>query len=135
MARLVVLVIVSALAVTPAAALSAPAAQQQPVAEQALLQNQVGEQPAPAPQPVQPAVEDGRIGRGELLLIGLAIVVLLGAIWLVISRDARRATAGRLRTRDGERGSDRSGSGTRAARRTRRLSAAERQRRKRGRAR
>jgi hypothetical protein len=130
MARIVVaLAIVAALAATPAAAPAAPAPAQYLAASE-----QPAPAPAPAPTPVQP-VDDGTIGFGELLLIGAAIVGLIGLIWLVISRDARRATGGRRRLKEPEPGSARGSGATRAARRPRRPSAAERQRRKRGRAR
>jgi hypothetical protein len=149
MARIVALIVVAALAAMPAGALAAsrggarrqpaPApTQQAPAAEQPLLQNTV---PQEAPAPVQQApttqteADSGSIGGGELLLIAAVIVALIGAIWFVIARDAKRVTAGRVRTADGDLGSGRGGSATRAARRSRRLSADERRRRKRGRAR
>jgi len=107
-------------------------------ADTPLLQDTAAQQQAPAPVQQAPTtqteVDDGSLGGGELALVGLGIAVLIGAIWLVISRDARRVTAGRVRTADGEPGEGRGGSATRAARRSRRLSATERRRRKRGRA-
>jgi hypothetical protein len=129
MARIVAILVVAALAAIPAAA---PAADPQP-----LLQDTPAQQQAPVPQQApttQTTVDDGSLSSRELALVGLGIVVLIGAIWFVISRDARRFTAGRVRTADGEPGAGRGGSATRAARRSRRLSAEERRRRKRGRA-
>jgi hypothetical protein len=130
MARIVAIVVAVMLAATPAAALAAD--------PPALLQDTATQQaPVPVQQTptTQTTVDDGSIGTGELLLIGLGIAVLFGGIWFVISRDARRATAGRIRTVDGGMGEGRGGNATRAGHRTRRLSAAERKRRKRGRAR
>jgi hypothetical protein len=83
----------------------------------------------------QTEADNGSVGGGQLALIALAIVGLIGGIWFVIARDARRVTAGRMPSPDGEVGAGRGGSATRAARRGRRLSADERKRRKRGRAR
>jgi hypothetical protein len=68
------------------------------------------------------------------VLVGLGVVVLIGGIWAVIARDARRATGGRVRNADGALPGGCGSSATRAARRSRRLSAEERRRRKRGRA-
>jgi hypothetical protein len=142
MARIVATMVVVALAAMPAGALGATGAglTPQPAApEQPLLQNQVQEAPAPAPAPAPgpPSAAESRIGPAELLLVGLAVAALIGGIWFAISRDARRATAGRLRTQaaGGDAGLGGGGSATRAARRSRKLSAAERRRRKRGRAR
>jgi hypothetical protein len=130
-ARIVAIVIVVMLAVTPAGALAA--------GSQSPLQDTVPQQqPTPAPQtppPSQTEANSGSIDSGELLLIVAGIAVLIGGIWMVISRDARRVTAGRVRTADSELGAGRGGSPTRAGRRSRRLSAEERRRRKRGRAR
>jgi hypothetical protein len=133
MARIVALLVVGVLAAAPAAGLAAappPDPTQSPF--QAPSQNQVGEQPAQqAPVPVQPTQADnGSISSGEVLLAVVAVVALIGGIWFVISRDARRATAGHVRSTESVVG----GSATRASRRSRRLSAAERKRRKRGRA-
>ena len=130
MARIVAIAVAAVLAATPAAVSAADST--------GLLQD-TATQPAPAPvqqaPTTQTTVDDGSIGAGELLLIGLGIAVLFGGIWFVISRDARRATAGRIRTVDGGLGEGRGGSATRSGHRTRRLSTAERKRRKRGRAR
>jgi Tfp pilus assembly protein FimV len=141
MARIVAMMVVVALAAMPAGALAGTgeALTPQVAPEQPLLQNQAQEapQPAPAPAPALPPSEaESRIGPGELVLVALVIVVLLGGIWYAISRDARRATRGRVHPQPvaGE-GLGAGGSATRAARRTRKLSAAERRRRKRGRAR
>jgi hypothetical protein len=124
MARIVAIMVVAVLAAMPAAAAAAPAPQQQsPVQQQPV--------PAPAPQPV-PGPESTTFGPGTLLLIGLVIAALIGGIWFVIARDARRATAGRGHAQPG---GDAGRSATRSARRSRKPSAAERQRRKRGRAR
>lgn len=139
MVRIVALIVVAVLAAAPAAALGAA---QAPTPAQSLL----GVPPSTTPaqeQPVQQApaqqapaqqteADSGSISGAQVVLIGLAVVALIGGIWFVIARDARRATAGRVRTADAE---VRGGSATRAARRSRKLSAAEKQRRKRGRAR
>jgi hypothetical protein len=145
MVRIVALVAVVALAAMPAAALAAPGDSQQApapaVQEQPLLQNPVQEAPpaatTPAPAPVQQTEADGTIGRGQLVVIALVIVGLIGGIWFAIARDARKATAGRTHAHaaGSEDAAGRGGSATRAARRSRKPSAAERQRRKRGRAR
>ncbi|HEX7292481.1 MAG TPA: hypothetical protein VF250_15285 [Conexibacter sp.] len=135
MARIVALIVAATLAAAPAAGLAAapPDPTQSPF-QQAPSQNQVGEQPEPTPTPAPREVDDGSIGGREALLIGVGVVALIGGIWVVISRDAKRATAGLVRSGDGALGEGRGGSATRAARRTRRLSAAERRRRRRGRA-
>ena len=133
MARIVVLMAVAVLAATPAATsvAAAPPEPQQSPFQQAPPQNEVGEQPAPLPAPApQTQVDDGSIGGREALLIGVGIVALIGGIWFVISRDAKRATAGRLPAA----GRSSGGRATRATRRGRRPTAAERRRRKRGRA-
>lgn len=142
MARIVALLIVGVLAAMPAAALAAngpPEPQQSPFQQTpAQSQNQVGEQQAPVQTPAPAAQTEagsGSIGTGEGLLIALGIAALIGGIWFAIARDARRATGGHLRTADSAVSDGRSGSATRASRRTRRLSADERKRRKRGRAR
>lgn len=140
MVRIVALLVVLTLAAVPAAALAAapvqPGSQEQP-----LLQNQAApvpqdQAPAPTPAPTRDQADDGSIGSGQMLLIGLGIAALIGGIWVVIARDARRATAGRRHAHAAgvDSGAGRGGSATRSARRTRKLSAAERQRRKRGRA-
>lgn len=136
MARIVALLVIALFAAAPAAALAAqpPDPTQSPF-QQTPPQNQIEEQPgetqAPAPAPQQQTqFDDGSIGGNELLLIGAGIIALIGGIWFVIARDAKRVTAGRVPAADG--GFSRSA--TRASRRSRRLSAAERKRRKRGRA-
>jgi hypothetical protein len=135
MARIVAILVVAALAVLPATApaASSGAAQQ----SQQLLQDTATQQ-QPAPAPTTPAQQteanSGSISRGELLLVVLGIAALIGGIWFVIARDARRVTGGRTRTADGALARERGGSPTRAGRRSRRLSAEERKRRKRGRA-
>jgi len=136
MARIIALLVIMVLAAAPAAAVAAapPDPTQSPF-QQTAPQNQIEEQPgetqAPAPAPQQTQLDDGTIGGKEALLIGAGIVALIGGIWFVIARDARRVTAGRVPAADG--GSF-GRSATRASRRGRRLSAAERKRRKRGRA-
>jgi hypothetical protein len=133
MARIVVLMAVAVLAAMPAvtSGAAAPPEPQQSPLQQGPSQNQVGEQPVPTPAPApQTQVDDGSIGTREALLIGVGIVVLIGAIWFVIARDAKRATAGRLPAASSSTGAR----PTRASRRSRRLTAAERRRRKRGRA-
>jgi hypothetical protein len=141
MVRIVALLVLAAFAATPAAALgAAPAQQQSPLQQQAPAQsqNQVGEQttPTPAPAPTtQTQANDTSFGARDALLVAVGLAVLIGGIWFVIARDAKRATAGRVRTADSALGDGRGGSATRSARRSRRLSADERRRRKRGRAR
>ncbi len=146
MVRFVAIVVAAALAAIPAAALGASAGgsqQQTPLGQQqqhSPLQDTAPQQgPAPVQQQQQlPASQteanSGSLSGRDVLLIGIAIVALIGGIWFVIARDAKRVTAGRLRTSDGAVGEGRGGSATRAARRNRRLSAEERKRRKRGRA-
>ncbi len=134
MARIVALLVVAVLAAAPAAGLAAalPDPTQAPF-EQApsQTQNQVGEEPTQTQAPPQQAdLDDTAVGAREALLIGVGIVALIGGIWFVIARDAKRVTAGRVPAADSSRGT----SATRASRRSRRLSAAERRRRKRGRA-
>ena|SRR5437763_15573308 len=140
MVRIVALLVLAALAATPAAALAAAPAQQQPLQQQAPApsQNQVGEQTAPTPAPApttQTQADTSSFGARDALLVAAAIVALIGGIWFVIARDAKRATAGHVRPADSALGDGRGGSATRSARRSRRLSADERKRRKRGRAR
>jgi hypothetical protein len=133
MARIVALMVVAVLAAAPAAGVAAPPDPTQSPFQQAPPQNQIGEQPvetrAPSPPP-QTQLDDGSIGGTEALLIGVGIVALIGGIWFVIARDAKRVTAGRVPAADGGLGR----SATRASRRSRKLSAEERRRRKRGRA-
>jgi hypothetical protein len=141
MSRIAAIAVVAALVAMPAAALAAQPQENPFLPEQ--------EQPAPAPEapPVVPTpapapapVETGPtpISRASLALIVLGVAALIGVIWIAIARDARRATAGRVRvrTRDADPFAvPQGGSATRAAPRSRKLSAAERKRRKRGRAR
>lgn len=136
MLRIAALLVLATLAAMPAAALGAAPAQQ-PLQQQAPApsQNQVGEQtttPTPTPAPTQ--ASDRSFGARDILLVVAGIVALIGAIWFVIARDAKRATAGHVRPADSALGEGRGGSATRSARRSRRLSADERKRRKRGRA-
>lgn len=136
MARIVAIVVVAALAAMPAGALGAiggagQSAPAPPVQQQAPLQNQAPEAPQPAPAELPESEVESRIGPGTLMLVIAGVVVLLGGVWYVIARDARRATAGRIRTQTAGDGLG----GTRAARRSRKLSSAERKRRRRGRAR
>ena len=140
MARIVALLVLAAFSAIPAAALGAAPAQQQSPLQQAPAptQEQVGAQTTPAPAPAQTSqteADSGSIGTRDGLLIAAGIVALIGGIWFVIARDAKRATAGHVRTADSALGEGRGGSATRSARRSRRLSADERKRRKRGRAR
>jgi hypothetical protein len=135
MARIVTLLIVAVLAAAPAAGLAAAPADptQPPTFEQTPSQSQnlVGEEPTQTQAPPRPAdLDDTSVGGREALLIGVGIVALIGGIWFFIARDAKRVTAGRVPAADS--GSGRSA--TRASRRSRRLSTAERRRRKRGRA-
>jgi hypothetical protein len=134
MARIVALLVVALIAAAPAGALAAaPSDPTQSPFQQApaQTQNQVGEPPAQTQAPQQTSADDGSISGWDGLLIGAGIVILIGGIWVVIARDAKRATGGRVPAADSGLGG---GSATRASRRSRRLSAAERRRRKRGRA-
>jgi hypothetical protein len=133
MARIVATMVVVALAATPAGALGATELTPEPAPQQPLLQNPVQEAPEPEPAPAPSSTTESRIGPGTLLIVGGAILALIGGIWFVIARDAKRATAGRLRTQTA--GGETGGNPTRAGHRSRRLSSAERRRRKRGRAR
>jgi glucose/arabinose dehydrogenase len=141
MIRIVALLVLAALAAMPVAALgAAPAQQQSPLQQQvpAQSQNQVGETTTTAPTPApttQTEADSGSLGVRDGLLVAVGIAALIGGIWFVIARDAKRATAGHVRTADSAVGEGRGGSATRSARRNRRLSADERKRRKRGRAR
>jgi len=135
MARIVALLVIAVLAAAPAAGLAAATTDptQSPFQQQAPAptQNQVGEVPAQTQAPAtQTSADNGSISGWDGLLIGAGIVALIGGIWFVIARDAKRATAGRVPAADSGLG----GSATRASRRSRRMSAAERKRRKRGRA-
>jgi len=139
MLRIAAIAVVAALVAMPATALAARQPQQNPFLPQ---QQQPAQEPVPAaPPPPPPApVETGPtpLSRGSLALIALGLGVLIGGIWIFIARDARRATAGRVRVRS--RGEEpfavpQGPSPTRAAPRSRKVSAAERKRRKRGRAR
>jgi hypothetical protein len=134
MARIVALLIIVAITVSPAAGIAAaPTDSTQSPFQQAPAptQDQVEQQPVQTQAPAsQTQADDGSVSGTEALLIGVGIVALLGGIWVVIARDARRATAGRVPSADSPLG----GSATRASHRSRRLSAAERKRRKRGRA-
>jgi|SRR5215207_1863241 len=142
MVRFVALLVLAALAAMPAAALGATATQgQQSPFQQAPAQSQndVGEQttptPTPTPAPVtQTEADSGSLSTRDGILIVIGIAALIGGIWFVIARDAKRATGGHVRTTDSALGDSRGGSATRAGRRSRRLSSAERKRRKRGRA-
>src|SRR4051794_5215437 len=136
MARTLALLVLAALVASPAAALGAAPAQQQSPFEQAAAQSQapvVQQTPTPAPT-TQTEADSGSLGTRDALLVAAGIAALIGGIWFVIARDAKRATAGHVRADDGALGEGRGGSATRAGRRSRRLSAAERRRRKRGRA-
>jgi len=132
MARFVALMAVAALAVAPAAAVAAS----NPLLPAPAPQQQAPQQaPAPAPAqtqaPVQNTDPNGSLAGWQVVLIGLGVIALIGGIWIVIVRDAKRATAGRVRAADA---APRGASATRAGRRSRKLSAEERRRRKRGRA-
>jgi hypothetical protein len=139
MARIAALIVVALLTAMPAAAVAAtnpfvPAPQQAP-------QNAAPTQaPAPTPAPVTTTTSnDGGISDGQVALLSLAGVALIVGIWMIIMRDARRATAGRVNTGRSRRDDDGTvrtgGRATKAAHRSRKLSPAERQRRKRGKAR
>jgi hypothetical protein len=128
-----IIAVAAALAATPAVAVAAQPNPFLPQQERS-TQEAPPQAPAPAPAPVQETVRP--IDRGTLGLIVLGVCALIGAIWFVIARDARRATQGRVRSGRGDALAASSGRGaTRAPPRGRRLSSAERRRRKRGRAR
>jgi len=137
MARLAAILAVVALAATPAAALAA--AQPNPFLPQQEQQQAPQEAPAqeaPAPQQA-PAQQSGdtSIGGGTILLVIVGLAALIAGIWVVIVRDARRATKGRMRVQTSRADPDAARRASRAAPRGRKLSAEERRRRKRGRAR
>lgn len=136
MARIVAMMVVAALAAMPAAAFGGTAEPGlRPAPDPSLLQNQIGEAAAQQPAPAAPTrTDDGVFGTGELALVGVAVVALMGGVWLAIARDARRAAARRRAQPAGGDPRLSRRSPTRA-RRARRLSAAERRRRKRSRAR
>ena len=140
MARLAsILTVVALLAAAPAAIAAAP--QPNPFLPQAGAQQGAQEPVTPQQQaPVQQAPAqstDNGIGSGTIMLVVFGLIALVGGIWVVIVRDARRATEGRVRVRTsrtadpdaGRRGT------TRPPSRSRKPSPAERRRRKRGRAR
>jgi len=131
MLRLAAIVAVAAaLAAMPAAALAV----QNPFLPQPQTQAPP-EQQAPAPAPVQED-QPGDLSGATVVVAAIGLAALFGVIWVMIIRDARRATAGRSRVRTSRTDPDAGGrSGTRAPPRGRRLSPAERRRRKRGRAR
>ena len=135
MPRIVALLVLAVLAAAPAVGSAATTTDptQSPFQQQtpASPQNQVGEAPTQTQAPPQQtSADNGSISGREGLLVGAGIVALIGGIWFVIARDAKRVTGGRVPAADSGLG----GSATRASRRSRRLSAAERRRRKRGRA-
>jgi hypothetical protein len=135
MLRLAAIVAVAvALAAMPAAALAV----QNPFLPQPQTQAPP-EQPAPAPAPA-PTQEDepGDLSGATVVVAANGLAARFGVIWVMIIRDARRATAGRSRVRTSRTDPDLAGGargGNRTQPRGRRLSPAERRRRKRGRAR
>ncbi len=138
MARLFLLIaLLAALAAVPAGA--APQANPFLPAAPQVQPSQIEEAPAQQPAQAPAAQTDGGISNSTLVALLIGVGVLLTGIWVAITRDARRATVGRVRTRT-SRVDDpfevRQGrAATRAAPKSRKLSAAERKRRKRGRAR
>jgi hypothetical protein len=139
MSRLVALLVV-ALALSASPALGAAAPQANPFLPQQEApqgaQEPVPQQQAPVQQAPTTSADTG-IGSGTILLVVIGLIALVGGIWVVIMRDARRATEGRVRVRtsrtDDPDVARRSGS--RPPPRSRKPSPAERRRRKRGRAR
>jgi hypothetical protein len=117
MARLaVLLLVVAALAALPAAGTAAS------------IPVEVSKQQEAPPRP---ATENG-VSDSQLALMALGAVVLIAGIWVVIVRDARRRVPEHKR-RAAARASDAPGA-RRARARGRKLSPAERRRRKRSRA-
>jgi hypothetical protein len=138
MARLATIVaVVALLAASPAAIAAAP--QPNPFLPGAGAQQGAQEPVQPQQAPVQQAPTqstDNGIGSGTIALVVIGLIALIGGIWVVIMRDARRATAGRVRTRTSRTDPDVGRrSGSRPPPRSRKPSPAERRRRQRGRAR
>jgi uncharacterized protein HemX len=136
MVRLVAILLAAALlAVLPARALAATQTNPFLPQQEQPQPSQVEEVPPPA-APVQQ--QDTGLDSGTATLLIVAAVALIAGIWVAITRDARRATAGRVRTRTARADPfevPQGASPTRTARKTRKQSPAERRRRKRGRAR
>jgi hypothetical protein len=135
--RLVVILLV-ALAAMPASA--AAAVQSNPFLPQpeqpTAGQDQAPAQAPVAPAPVQQQTTDTGISSGTQTLLIVAAIALIGGIWFVIARDARRATAGRVRVHTSRTDpDDQRRRATRPPPRGRKPSPAERRRKKRGRAR
>jgi len=105
-----------------------------------LPQNQTPTQPTttPAPVPQAPTTSTasgtGLSGSGTLV-IAIGALVILGGISLFIWRDARRRAPVRARAGGAGGGAEGSRTGSKARQKPRKLSPAERRRRKRGRAR
>jgi hypothetical protein len=138
MARLTALIVVLTLAATPAAIAAAP--QPNPFLPQQEAPQGAQEPVAPQQAPVQQAPttsDDTGIGGGTVMLVVIGLIALISGIWVVIVRDARRATEGRVRMRTSRTDDPDIGrrSGSRPPPRSRKPSPAERRRRKRGRAR
>src|SRR5829696_5208827 len=99
MARFIVMLVV-VLAAMPVAAVAAPAPQPNPFLPQP-QQEEVPQNQAPQQAPVAPAPtsvqDDGGLSSGTATLGIIVAIRLIGGIWFVIARDARRATAGRVR--------------------------------------
>lgn len=143
MHRFVALIaVVAALVAFPAAALAQDANPFLPDSGQGTPQQNTP--PPPAPVEEDSSDDDGDMGAGVVIGIGLAVVLLIGGIWIAISRDARRAAPGHRRTHTARTEPDalaratpgsRGRHATRPAPRGRKHSKQERARRKRGRAR
>jgi hypothetical protein len=90
--------------------------------------------PVPVPQTTTTAGDTG-LGGGGVAAIAIGALVVLGGISLFIWRDARRRAPVRARVAGGPSGPAEGRSGSKARQKPRKLSPAERKRRKRGRAR
>jgi hypothetical protein len=91
--------------------------------------------PAPAPVPTQTQQQNGGgVDNGQLLALAAGALALIAVIWMVIVRDARKTAGTRARTRVARSGGE-VPSPTRRSAKSRKLSPAERRRRKRSRAR
>jgi hypothetical protein len=141
--RAIALLAVSLVAVLAAAPAGALAQDNPFLPDQSQPQQQQQQPVTPAPPPPDDSNDDGDLSPLAVLAIGAAVVLLIGGIWVVISRDARRHAPRRDRRHSAvtNPGADeRSAPGAAGLHkpkspRHRKPSRAERERRKRGRAR
>lgn len=141
MARLVALIaVVAALVALPATSF----AQQNPLLPGDGQQQAPPVNTPPPPAPVQQdSGDDGDLGAGVAVAIGVIVVALIAGIWFAITRDARQAVPDRRRAHTARTEPDAEmratpgskGRATRAAPKGRKPSKQEQKRRKRGRAR